>query len=158
MKIFAMIMAASTLLGVAFAQETADDTLAIYAGLAKLEANVDELAASLAMFALNEGEGEFAENYDEDEGAVYGYLRALERLNITDEMRTELEDFRAAFKAVEDAGEEILEASDVTPEALREDVNALYTQFEDLDDKVDGMLEALLTENSVVLDTAKDEE
>lgn len=161
-KIFATLMVATLLptISLANAQGASNDTLATYAALAKLESNLGEMSAALALHVMNGGEGPYADNYDEDEGSVYGYLRALNRLDISDEMKADLETFRADFKEVEDEGEEVLEAvaEGKTQADLQQQLNDLYDRFQELDEVIDAHLERMLEENSVTLDTSKDED
>lgn len=141
-----------------FAQS--EDDLGIYAALAKLEANIGEMSGKIAFHVLNGGEGNYAEEYGEDVSAVYGYLRALERLELNQAQMTQVERFREQWGPVEDEGEEIIAAiaSGSTADELLGQLNAWYESVDELDAFTDSNLEDILEANNVMLNMERDDQ
>lgn len=65
----------------------------------------------LALFVLNNGNrAEYAEDYADDVTTFYGYLRAIEALEITPEQQAVVDQLRDTWGPIEDEGEEIMAA------------------------------------------------
>lgn len=137
-----------------------ENDLGIYAAFAKLEANIGEMSGKIAFYVLSVGEGNYAKEYSEDVSAVYGYLRALERLELGEEQQAQVSAFREQWGPVEDEGEEIIAAVDSggTADELLDRLNTWYGSIDELDEFTDDNLEAILEANNVTLDTARDDQ
>jgi hypothetical protein len=126
----------------------------IYAAMSKLEANAAEASGGLALFVLNNGnEAEYAEDYADDVTTFYGYLRAIEALEITPEQQEIVDQLRDTWGPIEDEGEEIIAAlqDGSTAAELTDRVNSWYDSLDELDDVLDTALSSLLEANDITV-------
>jgi hypothetical protein len=126
----------------------------IYAAMSKLEANAAEASGGLALFVLNNGEeAEYADDYADDVTTFYGYLRAIEALEITPEQQAVVDQLRDTWGPIEDEGEEIIAAVQGGSSAaeLTDRVNSWYDSLDQLDDVLDDALDSLLEANNITV-------
>lgn len=150
--LLAPLLAGAVLPVTGFAQTEND--FQIYAAMSKLEANAAEASGGLALFVLNNGdEAEYAEDYADDVTTFYGYLRAIEALDITPEQQGIVDQLRDTWGPIEDEGEEIIAAlqGGSTAAELTDRVNSWYDSLDELDDVLDTALGSLLEANDITV-------
>jgi plasmid stabilization system protein ParE len=147
-------IAAATILAAApaLAADPSAETLKIYAGMAKLEANLVETAANVAiatlMFDTVDAYDETAEEAEEDIEAIAYYLAELRKLGLSDDQKAGLDAFEAAWTPLAAEVKTLLDAAaSGTPD--RAAVYAWWEKLERMDDIVDDKLTAILETHGV---------
>jgi hypothetical protein len=139
----------------ALAADPTAETLRIYAGMAKLEANVVETAANVAiatlMFDAVDAYDETAEEAGEDIEAIAYYLAELRELSLSDDQKTGLDAFEAAWTPLAAEARALLDAA-AGGKPDRAAVYAWWEKLERMDDIVDDKLEAILEAHGVAFE------
>jgi hypothetical protein len=152
---FAIVGAALFMAGPAPSAEVTAETLKIYAGLAKLEANVVETAGAVALASLMAGNvdayDESAEEAEEDIEAIADYLTELRALGLTDAQRAALDEFEAAWAPLAAEAKALLSAA-ASGAVDRDAVYAWWERVERKDQIVDDALDATLETHGVSFD------
>lgn len=133
--------------------------LQIYAAFAKLEANIAEAGGALALRALRTDEAsraELAEDYQDDIETIEDYVELLESFELTDEQRSALEAFRAAWEPVAAEGARLIAEEGDDLEVSRQEVSAWWDTTRDIDDTIDDALDGLLEVYGASIETQVD--
>jgi plasmid stabilization system protein ParE len=150
-----LLAAAALAAAPALAAGPSPETLKIYAGMAKLEANVVETAANVAIATLMAGDvdayDETAEEAEEDIEAIAYYLAELRKLALSDDQKAGLDAFEAAWTPLAAEAKALLDAA-ASGAGDGAAVYAWWEKLERMDDIVDDKLTAILTAHGVAYD------
>lgn len=133
----------------------ADIDLEHYAVLAKIESNLAEIGSALAMHVINEGEGDYGEDFKDDVDDVERYLGHLERLTADARMQAEIATYRSFWERFAQEGHEIHDAIEAGMHlySVIPQLNAWHASVEELDDFTDKNLDAILDAAGISLES-----
>lgn len=108
-----MIAAASVLAGT---DDSKSDPLQIYAGMAKLEANMAEAAGAVMISTMAGGDAEIRtealEDFNSDAGQIENYVETLRAAPLNAEQSQALESFVSQWDPIARAGRDLLGSDD----------------------------------------------
>ncbi len=133
----------------------ADDAkLPVFAAMAKIEANVFEVAKAVYAAAIpgisEEVRTAAAAELTEDKGQIDFYVAQLQGMTLTDDQKAAVTTFGEQWPAIM-AEAESLVATPEDSDAYRARLATLWGQVDALDEVVDGQLEAIMTEAKLPL-------
>lgn len=136
------------------------ETLQIYGGMAKLEANKAEAAGAVMKAAAFHDDAEVleeaAEDFASDSDQLMGYVDALRALDLTGDQRAALDAFAEGWERASTEGAALIEAASMDP-AYRARLSAWWEGLDDLDETIDEALEDILEAEGVGFDEALDD-
>lgn len=126
------------------------DAMQIYAGMAKLEANMAEAAGAVMAGAMagdnTDIRAEALEDFNSDVSQIKGYVSALRDASLNDAQTQALDTFESEWTPIAEAGEKLLQsdAADIKEAAFE-----WWESLDGLDDLIDDQLEAILKDQGI---------
>ena len=131
------------------------ETLQIYGGMAKLEANKAEAAGAVMKAAAFHDDPavleEAAEDFASDRDQLAGYIEALGALNLSDSQRAALDAFAEGWNTAAEEGAALIEAASMESD-YRARLATWWESLDDLDDTLDDALEEILEAEGVAFE------
>lgn len=144
--------------GAGHALAQANEDLAAYAALAKIEANLAEVGASVGMGMVvadnNEMLQQVQKEFEGDSKSIEAYVEELRGMKLAEDQKAALDKFEQEWKQLSQTAENLLSQGDITDEQ-RKQAFQWYQAMDKLDDEVDQQLLNILKKNNIQMAAAQ---